>query len=151
MKPGIDINRNHIGRFFFFIIMLLPACSHLKTNKGNSKSGKSDAFLACLENFSPANDSQGWASWYGKKHHGLPTASGEKFDMHALTAAHPSLPFGSQVRIQSLCSDESVIVRVNDRGPHTGKRLIDVSYSAARALDMISMGLIPVEIPLLPP
>lgn len=61
----------------------------------------------------------GKASYYGARHHGLKTASGERFDQHALTAAHRSLPFGTRVRVTNLNNDRSVVVRINDRGPHT--------------------------------
>src|SRR5262245_26427458 len=70
----------------------------------------------------------GRASWYGKAHQGKLTASGEKFDMHALTAAHRTLPFGTVVRVKNVKSGKSVNVRINDRGPFRKDRIIDVSY-----------------------
>ena len=76
----------------------------------------------------------GIASWYGKQFHGRKTASGERFDMEALTAAHPMLPFGSWVRVRNLGNGRSVDVRINDRGPHIKRRIIDLSRAAARAL-----------------
>jgi rare lipoprotein A len=76
----------------------------------------------------------GIASWYGKQFHGRKTASGERFDMDALTAAHPKLPFGSWVRVRNLLNGRSVDVRINDRGPHIKQRVIDLSRAAARAL-----------------
>ena len=76
----------------------------------------------------------GIASWYGKQFHGRKTANGERFDMGALTAAHPSLPFGSWVRVRDLVSGRSVDVRINDRGPYIKRRIIDLSQAAARAL-----------------
>jgi rare lipoprotein A len=76
----------------------------------------------------------GIASWYGKQFHGRKTASGERFDMDALTAAHPKLPFGSWVRVRNLVNGRSVDVRINDRGPHIKQRVIDLSRAAARAL-----------------
>lgn len=76
----------------------------------------------------------GIASWYGKQFHGRKTASGERFDMEALTAAHPKLPFGSWVRVRNLFNGRSVDVRINDRGPHIKRRIIDLSRAAARAL-----------------
>ncbi len=90
--------------------------------------------------------SQGQASWYGKAFHQRPTASGERFDMHELTAAHPRLPFGSQVCVRSLASGRSVKVRINDRGPHTHKRIIDLSYAAAKVLGMVQRGTKQVEL-----
>ena len=82
----------------------------------------------------------GPASFYGKGLDGRPTASGERFDKSALTAAHPSLPFGSCVRVEAVKTGRSVEVRVNDRGPYSGGRVIDVSEAAARALGIIELG-----------
>lgn len=76
----------------------------------------------------------GLASWYGEKFHGRTTANGEKYDMRDFTAAHPSLPMGSYIRVTNVKNGKSVIVRVNDRGPVAAGRIIDVSYNAARAL-----------------
>lgn len=91
-------------------------------------------------------DQVGSASWYGGKFHRRRTASGELFDMRALTAAHPTLPFGSFVCVRSTVNGRTVIVRINDRGPHTGKRVIDLSQAAAEELGMIGLGLKPVEL-----
>jgi rare lipoprotein A len=82
----------------------------------------------------------GTASWYGKKYEGKTTASGERFDMHHFTAAHPTLPFGTYVRVTNLQNGRAVIVRINDRGPVTQDRIIDLSYNAALALDFTSEG-----------
>lgn len=76
----------------------------------------------------------GIASWYGGRFHGRKTASGEAFDMDALTAAHPKLPFGSWVRVHNPVNGLSVDVRINDRGPFIKRRIIDLSRAAARAL-----------------
>ena len=85
----------------------------------------------------------GPASWYGEPHHGRRTASGETYDMYQLTAAHPTLPFGTRVLVTNLKNDRSVEVRINDRGPHVAGRIIDVSYAAAQKLDAISGGSFP--------
>lgn len=85
-------------------------------------------------------DETGSASFYGSRHHGKRTASGEPFDQHALTAAHRSLPFGTRVQVTNLKNQRSVVVRINDRGPHTRGRLIDLSRAAAQRLDMIRSG-----------
>jgi rare lipoprotein A len=87
----------------------------------------------------------GRASWYGEPHHGRRTASGERFDMHALTAAHPTLPFGTRLRVVNLDNDRSVEVRVNDRGPAVAGRILDLSYAAARALRAVEAGIIRVR------
>jgi peptidoglycan lytic transglycosylase len=82
--------------------------------------------------------SQGVASFYTE---GTETASGEKFDTHDLTAAHPTLPFGTKLRVTNVATGRSVTVRVNDRGPYVPGRNVDVSYSAADALGMVGAGL----------
>lgn len=86
------------------------------------------------------------ASWYGKLHHGRPTASGERFDRNRLTAAHPWLPFGSIVKVTNLRNGRHVFVKVNDRGGFYPDREIDVSEAAARKLGMISAGEATVEV-----
>ncbi|KFE54247.1 septal ring lytic transglycosylase RlpA family protein [Pseudomonas syringae] len=91
-------------------------------------------------------DETGTASYYGSQHHGNRTASGERFDQHGLTAAHRRLPFGTQVRVTNLNNDKTVIVRINDRGPHTRGRLIDVSREAAEQLGMLRSGTAPVRV-----
>ena len=88
----------------------------------------------------------GKASWYGKAHQGKRTASGERFDMHALTAAHRTLPFGTIVRVTDLRSGKSVNVRINDRGPFHHDRIIDLSYEAARKLGFVGRGTTRVEV-----
>ena len=85
-------------------------------------------------------DKTGMASYYGARHHGKRTASGEPFNQHGLTAAHPSLRFSSRVLVTNLNNDKSVVVRINDRGPHTRGRIIDLSRQAARQLDMLRSG-----------
>lgn len=97
----------------------LPGCAH-KLHTGSSQSGK--------------------ASWYGASHHGQRTASGEKFDMNANTAAHRTLPMNSIVRVTSQSSGKSIQVRINDRGPFSGGRIIDVSRSAAQQLGFVEKG-----------
>jgi len=81
---------------------------------------------------------EGLAVWYGPGFHGRRTASGEVYDMHALTAAHPSLPFGTRVRVTNLRNGKSVVVRINDRGPFGGRYIIDLSYAAAKAIGALS-------------
>ncbi len=83
---------------------------------------------------------RGVASWYGLTFHGRKTANGERFDMNALTAAHPSLPFGTRVRVRSLVNGREVIVRINDRGPFTPGRIIDLSHAAARQIGLLGLG-----------
>ncbi len=82
----------------------------------------------------------GKASYYARRFHGRRTASGERYDERAMTCAHPTLPFGTTVRVEHLGNGKSVVLRVNDRGPHTGRRIVDVSRAAAQALDLIQAG-----------
>ncbi len=89
---------------------------------------------------------RGKATWYGGKFQGRKTASGERFDKRALTAAHKTLPFGSVVRVTNLANRRSVVVRINDRGPYGKGRVIDVSEAAARKLKMIRAGVVPVTV-----
>lgn len=88
----------------------------------------------------------GKASYYGQAHHGKRTASGERFDQHALTAAHRTLPFGTRVRVTNLNNERSVVVRINDRGPFVRGRIIDLSRAAAERLDMLRAGVVPVRL-----
>jgi rare lipoprotein A len=83
---------------------------------------------------------RGQASWYGPRFHGRRTASGERYDQHAMTAAHKTLPFGTLVRVRSLVTGKEVDVRVTDRGPFVRGRIIDVSRAAAEALGMMGLG-----------
>ncbi|MDQ7003749.1 MAG: septal ring lytic transglycosylase RlpA family protein [Ghiorsea sp.] len=85
-------------------------------------------------------DETGIASWYGKKFHGKKTANGETYNMYAMTAAHTVLPIPSVVRVTNLENGKSIKVRINDRGPFTKKRVIDLSYAAAKALGVIKHG-----------
>lgn len=87
---------------------------------------------------------QGKASWYGLKFHGRRTASGEPFDMHELTAAHQTLPFGTRVRVRNVANGREVVVRINDRGPRVRHRIIDLSKAAAAALGILKAGEAPV-------
>ena len=89
---------------------------------------------------------RGLASWYGKQFHGNRTASGEIYDMFAMTAAHPTLPLPSYVRVTGVRSRQSIIVRVNDRGPFKLDRVIDLSYAAASRLGFVAAGTGQVEI-----
>ena len=83
----------------------------------------------------------GKASWYGEFFHGKVTANGEIFDMHQLTAAHPGLPLGSYVRVTNMSNGRSIVVRINDRGPVTPGRIIDLSYRAAEILRFSRKGI----------
>jgi rare lipoprotein A len=83
---------------------------------------------------------RGQASWYGARFHGRKTASGERFDMRGLTAAHRALPFGTRVKVTNVANGRSVVVRINDRGPWSRRRIIDLSRAAAERIGMITSG-----------
>jgi rare lipoprotein A len=93
---------------------------------------------------------EGTASWYGREQQGGPTASGERFDMHALTAAHRTLRMNTRVRVTHLGNGRQVVVRINDRGPFSRGRIIDLSYAAARALGMLEAGVARVRLEVVP-
>jgi len=89
---------------------------------------------------------EGIASWYGHPYHGRPTASGEIYNMHDMTAAHRTLPFGTRVVVHDLENGHEVTVRINDRGPFVEGRIIDLSYAAAQAMHMPSLAQVRLEI-----
>lgn len=88
----------------------------------------------------PGYDQVGIASWYGGKFHGRKTASGQRFDKNALTAAHTTLPFGTQVKVTNLRNKRSVVVTINDRGPFVHGRIVDLSQRAAEAIGLRHTG-----------
>lgn len=92
---------------------------------------------------------EGVVSWYGAQFHNRKTASGERFDKSALTMAHPKLPFGTVARVTNLRNGQSVVVRVNDRGPFVGQRIADLSQAAADEIGMLRKGLAKVRIEVL--
>lgn len=93
---------------------------------------------------------KGLASWYGKQFHHRYTSSGERFNMYKLTAAHKTLPLSTKLLVTNLNNGRKVVVKVNDRGPFVGNRLIDLSYGAARKLGMVARGIAQVKIQALP-
>ena len=92
---------------------------------------------------------EGLVSWYGAAFHDRPTASGERFDSNGFTMAHPTLPFGTEVKVTNLRNGRSVVVRVNDRGPHVGRRIADLSRAAAAELGMLKRGVVRARIEIL--
>jgi rare lipoprotein A len=94
----------------------------------------------------PGYRAEGIASWYGPDFHGRPTANGEVFDMNGISAAHPTLPMPSYLRVTNLANGRSIVVRVNDRGPYARERVVDLSIGAAKALDFYGQGLTRVRI-----
>ena len=124
---------------------LLAACQSLPTAPTSSTPMSSAPTPDSLE---PAFSEIGLASWYGREFRGNRTADGERFDMNAMTAAHRTLPFNTYVRVTDLATDRSVVVRINDRGPYAGDRIIDLSAGAARALGITDDGVARVRIEL---
>ncbi|WP_224199290.1 MULTISPECIES: septal ring lytic transglycosylase RlpA family protein [Pacificimonas] len=122
-----------------------PAAEELAAAEASAEAALPDADVAAPA--SPAGEGQ--ASYYGPGLEGNPTASGETFDPEKLTAAHRSLPIGSMVRVTHSRSGESVTVRINDRGPFHGNRIIDLSVAAARELGMLNSGTARVRLELL--
>ncbi len=120
------------------------------------KSGTSKPYAVMGQTYVPMTSpepfrQQGFASWYGRKFHGQKTASGEVYDMFAMTAAHPTLPLPSYARVTHISNGAQVIVRVNDRGPFLSKRVMDLSYTAALKLGLLKNGFGLVEIELITP
>ncbi|OPL17980.1 MAG: hypothetical protein AVO35_07410 [Candidatus Aegiribacteria sp. MLS_C] len=114
-------------------LLLLQGC-HLESNPVYRSAGI--AAGAAVAGFSQ----RGTASYYGDGFHGKTTASGETYDMYGLTCAHPSLPFGTVLSVLNLDNEREVTVRVNDRGPYVGGRIVDLSYGAAERLGMLDSG-----------
>jgi rare lipoprotein A len=115
---------------------------HRYANRPYQVFGRSYVPLVQLQPFRE----RGLASWYGRRFHGQKTASGERYDMYAMTAAHPTLPIPSYARVTHAGSGRSVVVRINDRGPFHPGRVIDLSYAAAFKLGFIQAGSAPVEL-----
>ena len=126
---------------------LILAASPISLTPGQSGSFISEATAS--ENIRVAKTLSGPASWYGGKFHGRRTANGERFDMNEMTAAHRSLPFGTRVRVTNERNGRSVVVRINDRGPFVGNRIIDLSRGAAAAVGMVNTGVAPVRVEVL--
>lgn len=104
---------------------------------------------AAVERGIAAAVQEGLVSWYGAAFHDRPTASGERFDSNGYTMAHPTLPFGTAVKVTNLRNGRSVVVRVNDRGPHVGQRIADLSRAAAAQIGMIKRGVVRARIEVL--
>lgn len=117
------------------LVLMLAACG--STQKPKTVTGKP----------SRPGVQEGYATWYGGSLHGGPTASGERFNKNAMTAAHRSLPMQTRVRVTNKRNGRTVDVRINDRGPFGNRsRIIDLSEAAARKLDMIEAGVVPVRV-----
>lgn len=130
LKYPINMKMNFAKTICYALVavaMLLSGCAKNVTSKKPTPI-KKDA----LE--------EGYASWYGPGFHGKRTASGERFNMNALTCAHKTLPFGTHLKVVNLATEQSVVVKVNDRGPFIAGRVIDLSKGAARAVGIFGSG-----------
>ena len=125
-----------------FILAIVSGCSS-EHSDGQHKLTYQDKRNSGIQ---PVRTEIGEASWYGPGFHGKKTASGEIFDQKEMTAAHPSLPMGTEVKVTNLDNDEKIKVRINDRGPYAKDRVIDLSRAAAKKLDMENEGTAPVKI-----
>ncbi len=135
--------RFHIAPMIAAIALLaLAGCS---SSRETGLAGSDDHYPA----IDVLHSEEGVASYYHRKFQGRRTASGERFDNTALTAAHRDFPFGTWVRVTAVETGKSVIVRINDRGPYKRTRLIDLSQEAARHLDMMRAGLLTVRVDVL--
>lgn len=136
---GTGRRREHLaGWMVMAVLMVLTGCSTVPDR------GRPGSDAAALTTSPGAELGRGKASWYGPGFHGKRTASGERFDMNDLTAAHRTLPFGTRVRVRNSQNGREVVVRINDRGPQIADRIIDLSRAAAAALDLLQAGAAPV-------
>ena len=157
LKNGVlnrfGLNRKKIfrliaGGLFSFTVY---ACLETTTPSTQTSPRKTRPYKVFGKWYHPVDDAHGFrqrgiASWYGKDFHGKKTSNGEIYNMHAMTAAHKTLPFGTMVQVHNLENDRNIIVRINDRGPFVRSRIIDLSHEAARRIDMIRNGTASVQI-----
>jgi rare lipoprotein A len=126
-------------------LALAAACAHAPREE--RPSGGATTRAGPREERRPAGTvEEGIASFYGRGFHGKRTASGARYDMHALTCAHPTAPFGARLRVTDLETGRAVVVTVNDRGPFAPGRIVDLSLAAARRLGMVERGLARVRV-----
>jgi rare lipoprotein A len=140
--------RNTVWLAAFVLLLLGVSSAAGPASKGESAVTKRDSKVA--KNGFPKVQ-VGKASWYGKAFHGRLTANGETYDMFQFTAAHRTLPLGTMLKVTNLRNNKWIVVRVNDRGPYVGNRIIDLSYGAAQMLDFRHKGIQNVRIEVLEP
>ena len=149
---------------FLIILVCLSGCAKKRSYVGapppprdavpvpDTKKGKiPEPYVVFGKRYYPLPDSYGFvqygkASWYGKDFHGRPTSSGEIYDMHKMTAAHKTIPLGTYVKVLNLSNNRETIVKINDRGPFVKGRIIDLSYAAAKDVDMIDPGVVAAKV-----
>jgi rare lipoprotein A len=133
-------------RTHFSLIILLALLSFNCAPSARFSSNSSPVQKSSSKHYAEESVLYGESSYYADKFHGRKTANGEVFDMYKKTAAHKTLPFNTMLEVTNLENNKSVIVRVNDRGPFVGDRILDLSYGAAKEIDMISSGVVEVRI-----
>ncbi len=147
--------RGRIAHGLMIALLVVGLRAAQGPNNSEASSAPIRAVQAKPENRNQTGKNQpyqvGTASWYGDYFVGKPTASGEDFDMYDMTAAHPTLPLGSYVRVTNLRNGRAVVVKVNDRGPIVPGRIIDLSYGAAQVLQFENRGLQKVRLDLVKP
>ena len=131
------------------MILALICCVHSKNGPSGNPPPPRTTLPAVKPSSRKYREETGLASFYASRYDGRPTASGETFHNHLLTAAHPYLVFGTRVRVTNLQNHHSVVVRINDRGPFAKGRVIDLSQAAARRIEMIPLGLAQVKLEIL--
>jgi rare lipoprotein A len=132
-----------ISYFIITILLLsLSACVKTKPDPTSYKvRGKVYTPLKSAKGYK----AKGMASYYGKRFHKRKTSNGERFNMHSMTAAHPTLPFNTRVRVKNIKNGRTVVVRINDRGPFHSSRIIDHSYAAANRLGISSLSTVEIQ------
>jgi rare lipoprotein A len=125
---------------YLLVASLLSSCTGIHGPMSVPSAEKPPSDTLGTEPPPPSRVQVGVASWYGKEFHGRPTASGEIYDMHQSTAAHLTAPLGTYAVVTNLDNGQSVRVRINDRGPHKRRRILDLSYEAARQIEMVRTG-----------
>lgn len=135
---------------FFFLSLSVVGCSTLEW-PGSSAPTPTRRTAPPLPASAPGLIQNGMASWYGPGFHGKLTANGEVYNQHDLTAAHRTLPLGTRVMVTNANTNQAIEVRINDRGPYVGDRIIDLSYAAARTIGVYGPGVAPVRVEVLAP
>lgn len=140
MKALFCFGRASVFGALLAILATAPACAL----KSKDRRYNEAAAPALVENW--CDYQTGKASWYGGRWNHCKTASGERYDQNTMTAAHRTLPFGTEVRVTNLNNGKQCVVRINNRGPHKKGRVIDLSVAAARAIDSYDAGIVPVKL-----
>ena len=146
---------NHLFWIGWLTVLIVTGCTTRPTAPTQTP-GKPKPYRVGSTWYQPVSHARGFqqrgiASWYGKNFHGKKTSNGEIYDMYAMTAAHKTLPLGTHVKVRNIDNDAEVTVRINDRGPFVKGRIIDLSYTAAKKIDIATSGTAPVVIVALEP